>query len=107
MIEIQLTPQAITDLQEIRTYITDKLANSQAAERTVANIFKRIDSLAELPEIGVPLSSIVDIKTNYRFLVCGNYRIFYQFKDNVVYVLHVLYGRRDFMQILFGEYESN
>ena len=80
MTEIQLTPQAIADLQEIRAYITDKLASSQAAERTVAKIFKRIDSLAELPEIGVPLSSIVDIKTNYRFLVCGNYRVFISLK---------------------------
>ena len=52
--------------------------------------------------MGAPLSSIVDIETDYRFLVCGNYTAFYRYDEKFVYVIRVLYSRRDFMKILFG-----
>lgn len=54
-------------------------------------------------EMGAPLSAIVDFETDYRFLVCGNYTAFYRFENRTVYIVRVLYGRRDFMRILFGE----
>ena len=107
MVEIKFSPEAIKDLQQTKAHITEELCNEQAAVSTVAKITKRIRQLSDFPEIGAPLSSIVDFETDYRFLVCGNYTAFYRIENQTVNVVRVLYGRRNFMQILFGEPSDN
>ena len=107
MAEIKFSPEAITDLQQTKAYITEELCNEQTAVGTVAKITKRIRQLSDFPEIGAPLSSIVDFETDYRFLVCGNYMVFYRIENQTVNIVRVLYGRRNFMQILFGEPSDN
>ena len=61
-----------------------------------------MDKLADFPLIGSPLSSIVKTKTDHRFLVCGNYLVFYRAKTDSVYIDRILYGRRDYTKILFS-----
>ena len=39
----------------------------------------------------------------YRFLVCGSYLIFYHIGGEAVYIDRVLYGRRDYLALLFGD----
>ena len=102
MAEIQFSPEAISDLQEIKVYITEELCNEQAAVNTIANITKQIRILADFPESGALLTSIIGFETDYRFLVCGNYTAFYRTENGLVYIVRVLYGRRNFIQILFG-----
>ena len=75
---------------------------SQSAINTTQKIMKRIRQLADFPEIGEPLSSIISLEVPYRFLVCGNYTAFYKVEGDEVHIIRVLYGRRNFMQILFG-----
>ena len=65
-------------------------------------ITKRIRQLADFPESGAHLSSIINCEVPYRFLVCGNYTAFYKVEAAEVHIIRVLYGRRNFMQILFG-----
>lgn len=103
MTEIKFSPEAIVDLRQIKAYITDELCNEQAAVNTIANITKRIRTLADFPESGAQLSSIVDFETDYRFLVCGNYTTFYRIENQTVNIVRVLYGRRNFIKILLGE----
>ncbi len=101
MADIKFSPDAINDLQQIKAYITNELCNEQAAVSTVAKIMEHINRLRTFPDSGAPLSSIIDLGTNYRFLVCGNYTAFYRTENNAVLIVRVLYGRRDFMRILF------
>ena len=103
MSEIDFSPDALADLEQIKTYITVELCSEQTAISTVSKIIRHIRMLADFPEAGAPLASVVNIASNYRFLVCGNYTAFYIFKEDKVHILRVLYGRRDFMRILFGE----
>lgn len=107
MAEIRFSPEAIADLQQTKAYITEELCNEQAAIGTVAKITKKIRMLASFPESGAPLSFIVDLETDYRFLVCGNYTAFYRIENQTVSIVRVLYGRRNFMQILFREPSDN
>ena len=102
MAKINFTPDALEDLKEIKQYITDELCNEQSAINTVGKITKRIRQLADFPESGAPLSSIINFEVPYRFLVCGNYTAFYKVEADEVHIIRVLYGRRNFMQILFG-----
>ena len=103
MYNIVFSPEAINDLEETKAYITEELCNEQAAVKTVANILKDIRMLSELPESAPLLSSVVEFDANYRFLVCGNYVAFYRLEGNEVKIVRILYGRRNYMQILFGE----
>ena len=103
MANLHISPQAQKDLLDIKEYITEELGNPTAALNVLEKITKRIRELSDYPELGVSLDSIIEIKTDYRFLVCGNYTAFYRYSENTVYVNRVLYGRRDFIKVLFGE----
>lgn len=103
MHNIVFSPEAIKDLEETKSYITEELCNEQAATKMVSKILKDICILSKFPESGPLLSSIVNFDTNYRYLVCGNYVAFYRLEENEVRIVRILYGRRNFMQILFGE----
>lgn len=99
---MQIAPAASQDLQDIKDYIETELANPTAALSVLSRIMKGIRRLATFPDSGVSLSSRIDIQTDYRFLVCGNYLVFYRHVDDTVFVLRVLYSRRDY-RVLFGE----
>ena len=107
MYKLKISPEAKDDLVEIKSYISRELCNQQAAVNLVSKISKKIRGLSEHPEIGTPLSSIMDVQTDYRFLVCLNYLIFYRYEDGVVFVSRILYGRRDYVHILFGDLPVN
>ena len=49
------------------------------------------------------LSSISEVIGEERFLVCENYLIFYHTGKSVVTVDRVLYGRRDYLSVLFDK----
>lgn len=103
MNKLKISPEAKNDLAQIKVYISQELCNPQAAEKLVSNITKKIRGLSQYPEIGSPLFSILGIQTYYRFLVCANYLIFYRYEDGIVFVSRILYGKRDYMRILFGD----
>ena len=101
MIEIRFSPDALDDLQEVKRYITDDLQNETAAGDTVRTIMERIKQLSDFPDMGVPLSSVAMTQSDYRYLICGSYTAFYRYEDKTVYIIRVLYGRRDYMRVLF------
>lgn len=74
--KILYTDEARCDLDSIWDYIALDLQNQQAAERLVNKIM---------------------------FLVCENYLIFYHTGKSVVTVDRVLYGRRDYLSVLFDK----
>lgn len=76
MTEIKFSPEAIADLQNTKAYIADELCNEQAAVRTIEKILKRIRMLKDFPELGAPLSSIVNLDTTTVFLSAETIRHF-------------------------------
>ncbi len=102
MTQIVFSPKALDDLEQTKQYITEELQESQAAINTLNKTMKNIRILQKFPQSGPSLTAIVDFDTDYRYLVCGNYTAFYRYENNTVYIVRVLYGRRDFMRILFG-----
>lgn len=49
----------------------------------------------------------MDTESDYRFRVSGNYLVFYRAYEKDVYIDRVLYGRCDYMHILFGDAQIN
>ena len=103
MYKLQISPEARNDLAEIKGNISQELCNPRAAVNLVSKITKKIRGLSEHPGIGRTISSNVDVQTDYRFLVCANCLIFYRCKGEFVFVSRILYGRRDYLRILFGD----
>ena len=102
MTKILFSPEARNDLVEIGDYLSRQLRNKSAARNLMTRIQSSVMSLEQFPESGTPLSfagpSIV-----YRYLVCGSYMIFYHISLGTVRIDRILYGRRDYLSILFGE----
>lgn len=98
---IRYSPEALKDLDEIWDYLFSELCNPQAAAHTVNNIMDAVDRLEDFSGIGAPLSSVTDLESDYRFLVSGNYMVFYRVDGREVSIDRVLDGRRDSLRVLF------
>lgn len=104
MNNLHLSPEAQNDLIDIKAYIREELENPQGAMATVSKITSSIGLLRDHGYIGAPLSSVAEIDSDYRFLVSGNYLIFYRAQGRDIYIDRVLYGRREYLRILFDEH---
>lgn len=100
---INFSPEALRDLDEIWEYISVELENRGAASKTVNRILDAVEQLKDFGELGSPLSAVTAVENDYRFLVVGSYMIFYRCGDQQVYIDRVLYGRRDYLRILFHD----
>ena len=102
MMKLRINPEVIEDIAEIKQYIREELCNPTAADRIAKRIVSEYKGLKTSPFIGAPLDSVLEVKTDYRFLVCGNYLIFYKVKDDIISIYRVMNGRRDYCRQLFG-----
>lgn len=100
---LKLNPKALEDLKAIKSHITEELENPTAASQTILSIIESYERLKDFPSLGGSLSTKIDVKTDYRFLVSGEYIIFYKFDSHYVYIYRILYGKRDYLNILFKE----
>jgi len=101
MAHVTLSHQARRDLHAIHDYIQDELLNPDAAVNIMRALREHIESLANMPERGIPLDTVLSIHTDFRFLVCKNYRIFYLTDGATVEVVRILHSLQDYMRALF------
>ena len=106
MNNILYSPKAQADLDEIWDYISDKLQSPSAAQNTVNGILDTIEMLREQVEIGKPLYFSSGLYSGYRYLIYRNYLAFYRIVSDTVYIDRVIYGKRDYMRLLFGGAEE-
>lgn len=102
MNKIVFSAAARQDLFETSDYIVSKLRNKSAARTLLKRIRAEVMTLAQFPESGTPLS-FPGLNIAYRYLVCGNYLIFYHLCEDTAHIDRILYGRRDYLSILFSE----
>lgn len=103
MNKLQVSKAAQKDLQEIKAYLAVDLENPGAAVAAVSKITKKIRLLKDNPLMGPALTAVTDASSDERFLVCGNYLVFYSVTRENIFIDRVLYGRRDYLRVLFGE----
>ena len=102
MTKVILSAAAKADLQDTRRYISSVLTNPRASKQTLKRITAQLHTLEQFPESGTPIL-IPGSPVAYRYLVCGSYMAFYHIRNQEVIVDRVLYGRRDYLSILFGD----
>ena len=94
---------ARADMYEIVDYISREKQNPGAAERLLRRFREAINGLCCFPESGARLFPQGKGRSPYRYLVCGGYLIFYHTDGETVMIDRVLYGRRDYLALLFGD----
>lgn len=99
---VTYSTDAIRDLDEIWDYIANVLKNPVAAGNIVAGILDKSDLLEEQPEIGTRLFFDNTLDSGYRYVIYNNYLAFYRVSDSTVYIDRVIYGKCDYMKLLFN-----
>ena len=100
MFNVRYSHEALNDLDDIWGYITFELMNPDAAINTVNGIMDAVDRLSEYPLSGTPLNVLLEIESEYRFVIFKNYLAFYHLENSAVNIDRVLYEGRDFIKAL-------
>ena len=98
MARVIVSKEARSDLVSIRDYIRDELLSPDAAQRILAELKKSISSLAHYPGRG---NALIAVHTEYRYLICEHYCVFYLCMEEEVLVVRVLHQRQDSFRALF------
>lgn len=98
VVKIRINPLATLDLKEIKDYISED--SIEAGIKTVKEIIEKIENLAEFPELGVMLMYRIRLRSKYRYIISGQYIIFYIYEQRVVSIQRILHGKRDYMSLL-------
>lgn len=105
MASYQLSPDALTDLENVWSYIG--LDNPDAADRVLEAVHQTVRLLSRSPELGVirrlPSSDLLIRSMTVRRY--PNYIIYYHPASDGVQVLRVLHGARDHAR-MFGPKEK-
>ena len=98
---LHYSPQALKDLDEIFDYIFTDKQNPIAARNTIEGIKNSIAELKTLDNIGVKVRLPGGLETPYRFIQYNNYLTFYRQIEKDVYIDRIIYGKRDYIKLLF------
>ena len=101
MTEIVYSPLALEDLSYIRDYITDSFGKD-LANRILKKILSDIRRLEDYPLSGIDLGSIIDVRTEYRYLLSEKNYVFYHLELDEIRIIRILNEKQDYMQHLFG-----
>lgn len=98
----KLTRKANTDLDEIVRYITTDLSNPKAAADFVDKLLDAIEEARLFPESGSLVFNEYLPNMDIRRKLVGNYIMYYlpDFGEETVYILRIVYGRRDMDEIM-------
>ena len=103
--KLNYTPEAISDIREIKRYIGHTLRNPTATEHISKAILDACSSLKTFPKMGVSIEGRTGFETDLRMLVCENWIAIYRIESDsdVVSIARIIDGRQDYMRILFGD----
>lgn len=100
---IHITAQAEKDLNEAADYIEYKLKNPTAADRFLDDVSKKVATLSTMPERNKLADDPVLRSWGIRYILVSSYIVFYVMRDKTVYIVRILYGHRNWQQILRAE----
>ncbi|WP_404407037.1 type II toxin-antitoxin system RelE/ParE family toxin [Jeotgalibacillus malaysiensis] len=103
MRNIRISPIAKNDLLEIEYYITSEFDHPEAARKILSEIVQCYETLKSHHLAGRELSSKIFIPTDYRYLICNDYLIFYKYDSQFIFIYRIIAAKRDFVRILFDQ----
>lgn len=100
--KLRINPVVAEDLKGIKEFIAED--NEDMAIKTIQEIYSRFEQIQEFPYLGADLSKRVSFRTDYKYVICGNYVVLYKVRKEVVEVYRVVNRYQDITQIFGGIY---
>ena len=97
MMKLRINPLVAEDLKNIKEYIAED--NEEMAVKTIQEIYTRIENIQQFPYMGADLSKRVSFRTDYKYVVSGNYVVLYKIGNEYVEIYRVVNRHQDITQI--------
>lgn len=97
---IEYSKESKQDLIDIKQYIKYHLQEPLIAQKLISKIKIEIDNLKHNPEIYSIIDDDIIKKLEIRKLIIDNYIIFYRIKNNTIQIVRIMYGRRNWINLL-------
>jgi addiction module RelE/StbE family toxin len=98
--KLRYTPEALHDLAEIKRYIRENLGSPIAAGKIISGIIASCSLLKSQPGLGMELSKRINRETDYRYLISGDYIVFYRIENNSISVYRIIDARTDYIRTI-------
>lgn len=97
---IEYSKESNQDLVEIKQYIKYNLQEPETVQNLISNIRSKINSLRDNPEIYSVITDSIVGKLEVRKLILDNYIVFYKVKAEIIQVIRIMHGRRNWIELL-------
>ena len=96
--KVKIYPAAKQDLMDVVDYLNT--LSPDAAMRIYDKITQEIMSLSQMPDRCPRPRDLALAAKGYRYLIVENYLVFYVVSHDIVQIRRILYGRRNYQQLL-------
>lgn len=96
--DVRIFPTAQQDLMDVIDYLNT--LSKEAALNFYDRLISEIASLSTIPERCPRPRDLALAAKGYRYLIVGNYLVFYVIVGPVVQIRRILYAKRDYKQLL-------
>ena len=97
MMKLRINPLVAEDLKNIKEYIAED--NEEMAVKTIQEIYAQIENIQQFPYAGANLSKRVSFRTDYKYVISGNYVVLYKIGDEYLEIYRVVNRYQDITQI--------
>ena len=97
---IEYSKDSKQDLIDIKRYIKYNLQEPTIANNLITKIKKEIKELVNNPEIYSIIDDDLIKKLEIRKIIVDNYIVFYRVKNSSLEIVRVLYGKRNWINLL-------
>lgn len=97
---IEYSKEAKQDLIGIKRYIKYNLQEPNTAQKLISKIKMEIDKSKNDPTIYAIIEDELIRKLEIRKLIVNNYIVFYRIKNENVQIVRIMYGRRNWINLL-------
>ena len=97
MMKLRINPIVVEDLKKIKEYIAED--NEEMAVKTIQEIYGRFEDIQQFPHIGAGLDKRVSFRTDYKYVICGNYVVLYKIGKEYVEIYRVVNRYQDITKI--------
>ena len=98
-IKIYWTPFALKSLDQIEKYIKQATYSPKIAANYIQKLISRVEQLETQPKPGQTEELLKHLNQNSRYLVEGNYKIIYQYNDDVIIITDVFHVKQNPVKI--------
>ena len=97
---VEYSKESKQDLIGIKQYIKYNLQEPETAQKLISKIRNEINNLKYNPKICSIIDDDLIKKLEIRKLIVDNYIIFYRVRNNNIEIVRVMYGRRNWINLL-------